>query len=200
MEPREIVRISLAGSLVILVVWHLSSHSTFTLSTDPAPTAFEALTMLRSSRPVRIRLQGSAPVRAQAYSRWRCVGDLETIGAAPHRTCVFERVCYHPNQSDFTFHARPGEPFPWSRRTPPSAVHVRGPRPHSPSRPGSPWSAAHRRIGPSALARRNTTLPDARAPCARRQRQRVTANHLRSPQGIAVRLPLAEAAGRPDER
>jgi len=107
MEPREIVRISLVGSLVILVVWHLSSHSTFTLGTDPAPTAFEALTMLRSSRPVRIRLQGSAPVRAQAYSRWRCVGDLETIGAAPHRTCVFERVCYHPNQSDFTFHARP---------------------------------------------------------------------------------------------
>lgn len=109
MELRDILRVSLVGSLVIVVLWRLSSPSTFTLGVDPAPTAFEALTMLRSSRPVRIQLRGSASVRAQAYSRWRCVGDLETIGAAPHRTCVFERVCYHPNQSDFTFHARPGE-------------------------------------------------------------------------------------------
>ncbi|EOD37807.1 hypothetical protein EMIHUDRAFT_225064 [Emiliania huxleyi CCMP1516] len=31
-----------------------------------------------------------------------------TIGAVEHRGCVFEKVCYLPNESDFVFYSRPG--------------------------------------------------------------------------------------------
>jgi len=107
MEQRDLFRVGLVGFLALLALWRILASG----SSSEGPTPEEAL-MLRSSSPVRIRLPGSPSVKAKSFSRWRCVGDMETIGAVPNRACVFERVCYHPNLTDFTFHARPGEARP----------------------------------------------------------------------------------------
>ena len=107
MEAREVLRFSLLGALALLIVWRASSSVVPAYRTE-APPGPEEILLLRSPRPVRIQLPGSPAVPQRAFSRWRCVGDLETVGAVPHRACLFERVCYHPNTSDFTFHVRTG--------------------------------------------------------------------------------------------
>jgi len=94
----------LCAALVVLCL--LLAH-TLTGSDSTSTSAADAAVMLSATAPVRIRLPGRRPPRG-TYSRWRCVGDLETIGAVEHRGCVFEKVCYLPNESDFVFYSRPG--------------------------------------------------------------------------------------------
>lgn len=104
-QPREWLRCGLIFVLTIVVSVHVCSYIGFSGfgsrsgGSGPGPAGPGEDLMLRSAAPIRIPLRGAPAVAAGSYSRWRCVGDLETVGAVPHRACVFERVCYLPDEA-----------------------------------------------------------------------------------------------------